>query len=100
LLVPSSSGFWRNLHNEVVIGVSSKSREVSASDVKVAELPEAGWYSRSPWKAVSRDFVLEVDITDRWPDVVTVQSFFRGDVLEPDLGSSQDMLDWQVIPGV
>lgn len=74
--------------------------KVLASYVKVLEDPEAGWCSHSPWETVARYFILKIDVTDRWPNVVTVQSLLGGDVLEPDLGSGQDVLDWQIVPGI
>lgn len=92
LSVPLSSRLRRNFHDKVVVCITGETdRELLGPIHKSAS---------SPVKAITRHLILEVHLRDRRSDIVRVQALVRADMLQTDLGASENMLQRQVLPRV
>ena len=77
LSIPPSPRPRSNLDDEIVVGVSGETI-----------ISSCGTQGRNslPVEPISGYFILEIDLTNWWSDIVRVESLLRGDVFESDLG--------------
>jgi len=53
-----------------------------------------------PLKPVSRNFILEIDLTNRGPDIVRMEPLLRRYMFKSDLGSLKNLLEGKIVPRV
>ena len=91
LSVPSPPCLGLDLDDEIVVGVSGETI-----------ISSCGTQGRNslPVEPISGYFILEIDLTNRGPDIVRMEPLLRRYMFKSDLGSLKNLLEGKIVPRV